>query len=195
MNVYSLLERLQEKGLISFALTGKRKFYEAASPKTLLAIEEERKDKIEQLIPQLNAQMNLSSVTQEAMIYKDKNGIKSALDEVTRAKTEVYIFASGWGFQKNFSDYYDVWHSRLVKNKIKGKMLLGNKFRDLKIQKPWVYKYLPSDFIFPSTTVVYDDKVLLNLWGTPPLGILIKGKEVSESYKRYFELLWKQAKN
>ena len=81
-----------------------------------------------------------------------------------------------------------------AQNKINGRMLLSNTFRDLKILKPWVYRFLPSDFIFPSTTIVFDDKVFLNIWGTPPLGILIKGRDVSESYKNYFELLWNIAK-
>ena len=32
------------------------------------------------------------------------------------------------------------------------------------------------------------------VWGEEPIGILIISKKVSESYKNYFELLWKIAK-
>lgn len=195
MNIYSILEKLQEKGLISFALNGKRKYYEASRPETILELEDDRRGRIEKIIPQLNSQMNVSTNTQEALIYKDKKGIKTVLEEITKAKTEVYIFASGWGFKQNFPEYYDIWHSHLVLNKIKGKMLISNKFKDTEILKPWVCKFLPSEFIFPSTTLIFDDKVFVNVWGNPPLGILIKGKEVAESYRQYFDLLWKLAKS
>ena len=194
MNVYSLLERLQEKGLISFSLTGKRKYYQAANPKMLLDLEEERKKKIAHIVSELESQINQSVDTQEALIYKEKKGIRAALEQVTKSKTEVCIFASGWVFQKHFPEYFEAWHQRLVDNKVKGKMLLSIHFKDTKILKPWDYRYLSSDFIFPSTTLIFEDKVLLNLWGIPPLAILIKGKEVAESYKKYFELLWKTAK-
>ena len=194
MNIYSILERLQEKGLVSFALVGKRKYYEASHPKTILELEEEKKKRIESIIPELTSQMDISKITQEALIYKDKKGIKAVLEEVTKSKTEVYIFASGWGFQRNFPEYYTSWHKRLASNNIKGRMLLSNNLKNIEILEPWKYRYLPSDFVFPSTTLIYEDKVFINIWGSPPLGILIKGKEVTESYRNYFEIMWKQAK-
>lgn len=194
MNVYSIIERLQEKGLVSFVLIGKRKYYEASNPKTILKLEEEKKKRIESIIPELTSQINTSKPTQEALIYKDKKGIKAVLEEVTNSETEVYIFASGWGFNKNFPEYYTIWHNRLVLNKVKGKMLISSKFKDIEILKPWECRYLPNDFVFPSTTLIYENKIFINIWGTPPLGILIKGKEIAESYRKYFEILWKMTK-
>lgn len=195
INIYDILERLQEKGLVSYVIMGKRKHYEASNPKKILEIEEERKRKIKEIIPKLSAERVLAKEPQEATIFKDKKGIKTVLEDVPKSKTDVYLFASGWGFTQNFPDYSDVWHERFRLHKTKIKTLISSKFKKrLKVPKPLEYKYLPSEFVFPSTTVVYDDKVFMIMWSAHPLGILIRGKEISNSYKEFFNILWKSAK-
>ena len=82
----------------------------------------------------------------------------------------------------------------MERNKIKVKTLLSNKFRNLKLPKLYEIRYLPGEYTFPSSTVVYEDKVLIIMWSHQPIAILIRGKEVSESYKQYFEMLWMSAK-
>jgi sugar-specific transcriptional regulator TrmB len=197
INLYDLLERLQEKGLVSYVMMGKRKHYEAVDPKRILEIEEEKKESIKEVIPELLNQRLLSKSQQDATIFKDKKGIKNILEEITHSKTEVCLFASGWGFKKNFSDYYDIWYSRLKMNKIKLRTLISSKFKIEKKPKVGKYGLLPSEFVFPTTTCLYDNKVLILIWGDPssnPMGIIIRGKQVSESYREYFNMLWKIAK-
>ena len=195
INIYDILERLQKKGLVSYIIKGKRKYYEAAKPEKILEIEEERKENIEKIIPELISQSALAKIKQEATIYKDKKGIKVILEEITKSKTEVLLFASGWGFKENFPEYYDIWHERFKLNKVKIRCLVSSKFkRIIKVPSPLQYKYLPIEFIFPSTTIIYEDKVFMIMWSAQPIGILIRGKEISESYRHFFELLWKIAK-
>lgn len=194
INVYDILERLQEKGLVSYVIMGKRKHYEAVDPKKILEIEEERKKKIEQILPELSAQRTLGKEAQEATIFKDKKGIKTVLDEITKSKTTVYLFASGWGFKENFPEYYNIWHERFKTNKVKIKCLISRKFKALKVPEPLEYRFLPSEFIFPSTTIIYEDKVFIIMWSAQPIAVLIRGKEISASYKKFFELLWNSSK-
>ncbi|MFA5992082.1 MAG: helix-turn-helix domain-containing protein [Candidatus Pacearchaeota archaeon] len=196
INLYDILERLQEKGLVSYVIMGKRKHYEATDPKKILEIEEERKNKIKGIISELESQRQLSKSPQEATIYKDKQGIKNVISEVTKSKTEVYLFASGWGFKENFPDYYDTWYSHLKLNKIKVKHLISSKFRGRKQTSESFFenRYLPSEFVFPSTTVIFEDKVLLLMWSKQPIAILIRGEEISDSYKKFFEILWNASK-
>lgn len=195
INVYDILERLQEKGLVSYVMLGKRRHYEAVDPKKILELEEERKKKIEQILPELSAQRALGKAAQEATLFKDKRGIRTILEEITKSKTTVYLFASGWGFKENFPEYYGIWHARFKANKTKIRCLISGKFKkNLKVPEPLEYRYLPSEFVFPSTTIVYEDKVLIIMWSSQPVGVLIRGKEISDSYKHFFELLWKTAK-
>jgi sugar-specific transcriptional regulator TrmB len=194
INLYDILERLQEKALVSYVVMGKRKYYEAVNPKKILEIENERKKEIEKIMPELASLRMVSKEPQEATIFKDKKGIKAILDEITRSKTEVLLFASGWGFKENFPDYYDIWHYRFKLNKVKIKTLISSKFKELKVPNPLDYRYLPSEFVFPSTTVVYEDKVLMLMWSSSPLAILIRGKEISHSYREFFKILWNSSR-
>lgn len=195
INVYDILERVQEKGLVSYVMIGKRKHYEAADPKKILEIEEERKKDIQSIIPELAAQRALGKAPQDATVFKDKRGIMTIFDEMTRSKTSICLFASGWGFREKFPKYYDIWHKKLVLNKVKVKSLISKKFKKkLEIPKPLEYRFLPSEYVFPSATLVYDDKVFIIMWTGHPIAILIRGKEIAASYRKFFEILWKSAK-
>ncbi|MCX6803191.1 MAG: hypothetical protein NTY48_01320, partial [Candidatus Diapherotrites archaeon] len=184
------------KGLVYYALVGKRKTYEATEPKRFLSVIEEKKRIIEEALPLLNSQRAIAKAPQEAIILKDQIGIRNIFVDMTKSKTNICLFASGWGFKETFPDYYDVWHQRLAEN---GKVLLtvmSSKFLGQDKEVPNIYKirYLPSQFVFPSTTAVYEDKVFIAMWSKSPIGILIRGKEIAESYKQYFNLLWKASK-
>jgi sugar-specific transcriptional regulator TrmB len=191
INLYDILNRLQEKGLVSHIVIGKRKHYEAADPKRLLEIESERKVAIEAIIPELSAQRALAKAPQEATIFKDKPGIKNVLREMAFSKEPLHLFASGWGFRDYFPDYFDVWHRRLKENKVMVKTLMSGKFRQTKFHEVYKIRYLPSEFVFPSTTVVFGDKVFMVMWSEQPLAILVRSREISASYKKFFDLLWK----
>jgi sugar-specific transcriptional regulator TrmB len=193
INVYDILERLQTKGLVSFVMIGKRKHYEAVNPQKLLDLEEERKKKIEEILPELSAQRTLGKAPQEATIFKDKKGIRNILDEIAASK-EFDYFASGWGFYKYFPEYADIWAGKIEISKTKARCLISNKFRNQKIIEQVEFRYLPNEFIFPSTTIIWKDKIFIIMWGEQPMGVLIRSKAVYDSNKQFFELLWKIAK-
>lgn len=193
INVYDILERLQEKGLISFSMIGKRKVYETTDPKKLLQDIDDKRQNILNIMPQLLDIKKTQKEPQEVTVYKDYNGIKSIMDEHTHSKTPVCLFSSGWGLRTYFPDYYDIYNDRLVKNKVDIRIIFSKKFKDQILPKVYKVRYLPVEYAFPSSTTVYGNKVLIVMWSESPLAILIKGKEVADSYRHYFEMLWNHA--
>lgn len=195
INIYDILERLQEKGLVSFIMIGKRKSYEACNPEKILEIEERRRKSIKKIIPELTAARALSKGPSEATIYKEKAGIKTVLDEITKTKENIYLFASGGGFKEHFGEYYEIWHERVRRSKAKMKVLISRKFKTpVKNLKLSDYRYLPSEFVFPSTTVVYGNKLVIGMWSAHSIAILIRSKEIADSYKNFFKILWRYSK-
>jgi len=193
INLYDILERLQEKGFVSFVMLGKRKAYEAVNPEKFLEIEREKQENVTKIMPELLEYRKLSKSPQDATIFKDKKGIRNILDEIAQCK-EFDYFASGWGFYKYFPEYAEIWAGKLKRNKNKARCLISNKFKSQKIIEPVKYKYLPNEFVFPSTTIIWKDKIFIIMWSEQPMGILIRSKAVHDSYKQFFELLWKIAK-
>lgn len=54
-------------------------------------------------------------------------------------------------------------------------------------------KFLTDEFDNMSDTVVYGDVTLITFHGNPVFAVMIKNKEIAESYKKYFDILWKIA--
>lgn len=55
-------------------------------------------------------------------------------------------------------------------------------------------KYLPENELNPAVVHIYGDSVLTVLWSETPVAFLIRSAGVAESFRNYFNLLWKQAK-
>jgi len=132
----------------------------------------------------------------EAIVLKYKNEIRKALFEITTSKTQVWIFNTNPSFKKTFSEYYAEWLQKLKQNNKKILNILNNESIEKEDNKFENYKvrYLSSQFAFPSNIIIYEDKVLLVMKEENPIVILINGKELSESYRNYFTILWESAK-
>ncbi|MEK6859907.1 MAG: hypothetical protein AABX54_03765, partial [Nanoarchaeota archaeon] len=56
------------------------------------------------------------------------------------------------------------------------------------------FRYISKDLLSPTTTLIYENKILITLWEKPMFNILITSKKVSDSFKSYFNHFWKIAK-
>lgn len=86
-------------------------------------------------------------------------------------------------------------------DKIRKEKNITEKVVALKSQRKWPrkrplidIKFLPDEFDNMSDTVVYDDITLITFHGDPVFTIMIKNKQIAESYKKYFDILWKISK-
>ncbi len=95
--------------------------------------------------------------------------------------------------RETLGSYYEQWHLKLRQNKIKARILLPKNRKGLFL-RPFIAKYLSEKEVIPSTIAIYEDKVLNVVWGEEPIAVLIISEKVAESYKNYFEYLWKIAK-
>lgn len=194
INIYDILSRLQEKSLVGHIIKGKTKYYQTTSPETILQIEETRKQKIKEIIPQLKQLQRIETTKQNAIIYNGNESVRNAVDKLFDSKTkQVRLFGSDLGLKVFMPKYFETFQLKVQTSNIRIKTLLSKKFRDAKFPRQYKIKYLPEEFIFPSSTMIYEDKVLLVMWSTQPLAIEITGKEISHSYKNYFDILWKNA--
>ena len=197
--VYDNLDKLIEKGLASFVIIKNVRHFEVTPPNELKEFIKKQKQEVlqkEQLInkilPQINKLRISSERKQEATIFKGKKGLKTIFEELTKSKDEILVFGTGWGMRETMPIYYEQWHLKLRKNGIKARVLLP-KEKMKKFLKPFRAKYLPEQNIIPSTITVWKDKVLNIIW-EEEIAILIISKKVADSYRNYFELLWKIGK-
>jgi sugar-specific transcriptional regulator TrmB len=203
--IYELLDKLIDKGLVSFVIKANTKYFEAENPEKFLDIisEEEKElktkeENIKKIIPELVLKRKLSKEPQEATIYKGKRGMKSVFEDMLKQKGEILVFGGGGKFKAALGPYSELWHKKRKKAGIKLRLLwnkkLRNKKKDLEEYKLLQVKFLPEEFENPAPAIIYKDKVAITVWSEQPIATLIRSKDVAKSHRSYFNTLWKQAK-
>ena len=207
--VYDALDKLIEKGLVSFVLQGKRKYFKASSPENFEKIFENKEKEIQiqktefqKLLPQLNKLQQSLLQSQEATIYYGNKGIQTLLNDMIEEGKEVLTIGASdsdaESFQYHVKFSLPKFHLQRKENKIPLKILFSEeqvkRSQILTKQKQTSVKVLPKEFTSNMSTNIYGDKISIILWGAQPFGILIKCKEMADAQRKHFNLLWKVAK-
>jgi len=197
VSVYDALRGLTEKALVSQITKANKLLFEAGNPERIKIMIEEKEAKLQEakkIIPELLLDFQMAKEKQEVHSFKGLVGIKTILQEMLKSKTEILDFGAEYKI-KNFLPYdYPKWDKERVKKKIKMKIVANITIKPTKIKLTKI-KYIPQEFNSSVSTYIFDDKVALIMWVENPVGIVIEHKAVYESYKNYFEYLWKTAQS
>ena len=202
--VYNLLDLLIDKGLVHYVVQANRKYFEAEKPERLFELIKSKQQKLKKqeeelnkFLPELELQRKLSKESQEGTIYKGKKGLKSIFEDILKHPNQEFkVMGAPGKFKELFHAYFIHWHNRRVKAKIPLKIIYDESVRkekreqELKLAK---VKYLPETNITPSTTIIYGDKVGIIMWSDIPMAFLMRSQNVSDSYRNFFDILWKTA--
>lgn len=199
--VYSVLQQLIEKGVASYILTGKERFFKAENPEVLLDILKYKENRIREILPELRQKIGAEKKEQEATIYSGVRGIRtvceSILNELRPNGSYVDFGVSGL-FKEVMGAYWFQWQAKKKNYNIKAKCIFDESVREKKqLLQEYVgaRKFVPKEFYSPVDTMVYNDTVVLFIWNArPPLAVKIKSSDVANAYKNQFRLLWKIAK-
>ena len=197
VSVYDALRGLREKGLISQISKANKLLFEAGSPEKILEIVKEKESELDdakKLVPELLLDFNMVKERQEIHSFKGLAGIKTVLQEMLRSRTEILDFGAEYKIKEFTPYYYPKWDKERIKNKIHMRIVANIKLKPTKIPLTKI-KYVPSEFHSSVSTYIFDNKVALIMWVENPLAIIIEHKHVYESYKNYFEYLWKTSQD
>ena len=204
--IYEVLDKLIQKGLVSFFVKENVKHYKATNPKMLLDFLEEKKsaidkekDRLSKILPTLIAFSQDKEEEKEALIYTCTRGVKTAftnlVDELNTGE-EVHIMGV-----YDFGDKFI--HSALYFQKIRANKMIKAKFLinqdakniadEFKKYHPVEIRYLPKGTFTPAIFLIYKDKVIINL-AKEMTFFVIKSRSAKEAFDAYFNLLWKTAK-
>lgn len=197
--IYDILEGLMEKGIVSYVIMNNRKYFKAASPKRLLGYIAEKESqlkeqekKIQEMLPSLISLQKPKEKEVHVEIYKGKEGIKTIYNEILRETKEILVLGATGKIAQVMPYYFPGFEKKRIKSKIKLKLLFNASLKDKKITKREVaqVRFLPKSYSSPIPTLVYKDKVVILIWKAPS-AIVIEDKEIAQTYRKYFNLLWK----
>lgn len=202
--VYDLIEMLIEKGLVSFVIKANRKYFEAQEPGRLLELVEakkmeldEREGELKVFISELKNVRKISKEEQEGSVYKGKKGLKSIFEDILNERKPWFVFGATGRFKEIFNAYFIHFHAKRAKLKISLKIIFSEDLKSQSREKELKFsdiKYIPKNYLTPSTTFIYGDKVAIINWSDEPMAFLMRSKSVANSYRTFFELLWGIAK-
>jgi HTH-type transcriptional regulator, sugar sensing transcriptional regulator len=205
--VYEVLDRLMKKGLVSSVIKNDVKHFEASHPQKIIAFLEEKKNEIEQekksvtdILPTLIAKMQ-GSEPGIAKIFVGWEGLKTANDDIinTLSKDEEWLSMGLTEQPKSWEIHFTKRQKDRAKKGIIHKHLLNKKYITLyknRKQLPHTqFRFLPETMEMPMSTEIYKNKVIFFiLLQESPMAIMIENKAVYDSFKKYFEILWKNSK-
>lgn len=199
--VYDALERLQGKEMVSSVLKNNKKHYTAIDPKRLEELAKQRLEKIQTLIPKLKDLQKRVKEEIKVELHRGTYIYKTLLQDITltlKTGGEVLIFGIDDKTLSKLDKHYltnlIIYFSKLHQLNIKEKVIVKKNAKILKEAKTTIYKFLPQKVIGNTAFEVYGDKVAIFLWGSPNHLILITNKEVANSYRNQFGILWENAK-
>jgi len=193
-NIYDIIEKLKEKGLVSYIVRNNIRFFSASHPNKLLDYIKEREEEIKEILPELKRYVSIPRDEAVVEVYKGKEGLKTVLKDILREKKNYIVFEEEGYIQKVLPYFYPQFNREMEKRGIKVKVL--TKYPEKIARRNLMQiRTLPEFLSFPSATAVYGNKVAIFIWDEPYYAILIKSKHIADSYRNFFRVLWKHAKS
>ncbi len=194
-NTYRILESLIRKGLVSYVLKNNIKYFTPTSPQKLLEDYKKKQKELEKLIPDLEKMSNFHQQEFRGEVFEGKEGLIAVLKYVLREKKDYVVFGEEGKFQEILPHFIPQLLRDLLHLNIRERILIKESRRDkIKINKNSSIKYLPDTYFSPTMTVVFGNYTAIFDWNEPFHALLIKSAATAQSYKNYFEALWKVAK-
>lgn len=194
--VYYIIEKLINRGLVSFNLKNNVKYYSASNPEKILEEIREKEKSFLRVLPFLE-QIRKETYEEDVRvdIYKETAGLKAVMNDMFKQTREFLVLGEQGQIQKHYPILYQQYLRKLKDMKIKEKVIIREDLRG-KIwkSKNSEFRYISKDLLSPTTTLIYENKILITLWEKPMFNILITSKKVSDSFKSYFNHFWKIAK-
>ena len=205
VHVYDKLEQLMDKGLVTHVYKGAKKYFQATPPEKIKQyledkkrLLEEQETQVERLLPELHALTQLPKEDIRVEVFKGTEGLKYFLKDIIKTRKEVLVTGID---DAKYSETLPVFmkqyfrdlrrlniHERVITLKRPGVFMFAKE-----VAPTTEYRFLQEKQFNPTNTFVYGDKVVIAAWGTPVTAIMIKNKEIAETYRSHFEHLWKIA--
>lgn len=205
--IYEILDKLIKKGLVSFTIKEKTKYFISASPNRILDYIHEKeknlKEKEQELLKELPALLSVEKSGKkeyETNLFKGFKGLQTAIFEALEDLTEKdELLAMGIISHKKemYNLLWQRWHKERMNKKIICKAIFSDKNTDyFKVFKKMRFtKVKVLIGITPSAIDIMGKRVLIFVYGEEPSCLSIKNPEIAKSFTSFFYNLWNIARN
>ncbi len=190
---YTVLNNLIEKGQVNYAIRENKKFFSCSIPDNLINSLKTKEFIILNLIKELKTIKKEENKETEINIYEGRDAIRNMYALFKKYKEILSFGATGRAYDYLYESPALV--NELLKENIYGRIITSKKYKmhSMTRIKNITVKYV--NYESEATTTLFGDYVMIHLAKNNPLIILIKNKDICDTYRKHFELLWKNAKS
>lgn len=203
--LYPLLEALAQEGVVAVTLHNGRKHFSVTDPDVLRTRAESQRAIADSLVPKIYAEMGSDGTTNEIRAYKGVNAVQAFFTKMLKQLPEHgnldILGAGGEAFMSKIGRpglYLERYDALRTSKKVSQRMLMYENQRDTDptytVRRYVETKYLPEQFRQPTATHIWPDRVSILFFDDVPQVIEIKSAKMAESFRNYFEMLWKISK-
>lgn len=207
--LYTILDRLEKKGLASHIEKNGVTYFQATEPSKIKDYIEKNesdlrdlKKQFESFLPQLENYQEQAGKVQNVVVYQGIKGLITAHEHLyTKLKKgEEYFYL---GIPKHQPETHHLYwqrdHVRRIKAGIKCKFLFNRDTPKSILENRNRYKncdarYLSTDIKTPAYFLIYKDVVMISIPSENPLAVEIISQEIADAFKAYFDEFWKRSK-
>ncbi len=202
VNCYHTVEKLTEKGLVSFITKDNVRYYSAEPPQRIVASLEEKVRYAKGILPELLSMTNALTFKPKIKYFEGLEGIKNIMEDTLKAKSDLLGYSNLKGAGELFGDY--------TKEYARKKMEKGLKARMICPSSPEAFDYIknhyppnfplelveilfvnPKEFWFEHEVTIYDDKVaVISLNSEELIGMIFESSVYARSQTAIFNLAW-----
>jgi HTH-type transcriptional regulator, sugar sensing transcriptional regulator len=193
-HIYGLLRNLIHKGLVSHIEKAKKKMFQSTSIKNLFNEVEKRRDIVSSIIPKLKKLEKTKLNPSTVRILEGKEGLRAGIRMLLESTSKDILVYGATGKSYEVLEY-EMPHvaKKMEKLKMKGRFITSKKLKGHHFTRLSNIKVRYVEELTPSSTIIFDNKVILNVFDEKPFLILIESQSVSDSYRKHFEHLWNSA--
>lgn len=198
--IYETLEKLKEKGLVSFVIVSKTKYFQASDPKEILNLLDERKRRFKDVLEELRIKQKYSKSKQIATIYEGFKSFKALFNRIADELTDkdqycAFAFKEEY-YTSSVSIFLSNFHKKLEDKGVEDKLLGHTSVKKIITKSFKENKHINIRFTkneTPLGVIIIKNKVINLVWGDRPTAIEITSEQIYLQYKKFFSQLWNNA--
>ncbi len=203
-NIYDILNKLIEKGLISYTIEKGKRTYQCTHPNKIKEEIESKEDslrKLKERIPQMMDLFKATKVDIRAEVFRGNESMKALLNEMLEYKESYWIGGNSGVETTNLKNWFKHWMRKRLEKKhwLYDLADYGTYLKDLepgkeKTFEKQLYKkqWLPKNLNSPMVIAIFGNKVAQILWSDQSFAFVLESKEIKESFMKYFKYFWKE---
>jgi len=204
-NIYEILDRLLEKGIVTIIIKNGVKTFQSVSPINLSKYLEKKQIELDSqkeilniILPRIQ-DIEKTFPKQEAMLFIGIRGLTAAYKEffsgATKSDENLWVYVHDEQYATVSDKFYLHTWMEIGKN-IKSRGIGDESYKKSPFIKEFRKKYEFRYVNFPifSHGEVFKDRFLLISWEEPVISVLVKAKHVSDNFRKYFDSVWNVSK-